>query len=57
MDIQESVRQMRGMLVSRLDSYSLELLDLAIEDEDWESAHGMSVQAAEFHRIEIPRAD
>lgn len=57
MDLQESVRQMRGMIAARLDDYSLELLDLAIDDEDWESAHGMAVQAAEYHRLELPRTD
>ncbi|UOQ57239.1 hypothetical protein MUN78_16540 [Leucobacter allii] len=54
MELKEATIRMRDAIAPRLDDYSLELLDIEIEEGDWETAHGMAVQAAKFHHIDVP---
>lgn len=54
MDIRESVIKVRDMLAPHLDEYSLELLDIEIDEQDWDTAYSMAMQAARYHQIELP---
>lgn len=54
MSTQESVKRFRDFLAPKLDRYSLELLDVEIEDEEWDFAYEMESDAAKALGLEIP---
>ncbi|KAM9866761.1 hypothetical protein ACIFOC_00453 [Leucobacter aridicollis] len=51
MDIQTAVREMREILAPHLSDFSLEMLDVVMMDEEWEVAHAMCLESAEYHHI------
>ncbi|GAA1579326.1 hypothetical protein [Leucobacter aridicollis] len=56
MDIQTAVQQIRETLAPHLNDFSLEMLDVVMMDEEWEIAHAMCLESAEYHHIELSDA-
>lgn len=54
MGIRDDVLAAREALASHLDYAALELLDLEIEDEDWETALAMARNVSEVRGIPLP---